>query len=272
MITKIITHNGTAHLDEVLLLGLLHNIFSHRGLSIPVERKQPTEEELDDPSIMVVDVGSRLEPEKNNFDHHGLSEEGEPQCALSLFIRHTEINFHRWLDADVAPGVPSWYKVVRYVDVMGPARATAILGQIAGNFFQPLTTMFELPSYMRAVEIASDLWEIWRMKYDEESARLIVARQKGFKQVHSVAIIDDYEENIKYYEKAFQWSTQNPAIVIARSSLGTWILLRRGGAPTVDFSKLDGLAEYIHPSGHFAKVKDVVNGDELIDLALMTQI
>lgn len=65
--TKIVTHSGTHHADEVLAIAA---IFEFIG-ELPVERKNKAEmEDLENPDVLVLDIGSRLEPEKGNFDHH----------------------------------------------------------------------------------------------------------------------------------------------------------------------------------------------------------
>lgn len=65
--TKIITHAGTHHADEVLAIA---TVFKFAG-KIPVERKSNVQiEDLENPEILILDIGGRLEPEKGNFDHH----------------------------------------------------------------------------------------------------------------------------------------------------------------------------------------------------------
>jgi uncharacterized UPF0160 family protein len=86
---KIITHSGAFHADEVLAIVLLRYL----GLNVPIERKnQVTAEELADPTILVLDVGLRLDPEFGNFDHHqdaGL----DATCMLVLqhFVRDKKL-------------------------------------------------------------------------------------------------------------------------------------------------------------------------------------
>lgn len=64
---KIITHPGKFHADEVLAIGLLNYL----GINVDIERKVDiTEEEFNDPKVLILDVGRRFEAEKGNFDHH----------------------------------------------------------------------------------------------------------------------------------------------------------------------------------------------------------
>lgn len=67
-ISKIVTHSGTFHADELSAIALLQILF---GPKIPVERTfTPTNEDFNDPTVFVLDIGRRYEPELNNFDHH----------------------------------------------------------------------------------------------------------------------------------------------------------------------------------------------------------
>lgn len=68
---RIVTHSGTAHGDDFLACCILAAMFA-----VPIERREPTESELNDPGVWVVDVGGRSDldhPDQcrlYNFDHH----------------------------------------------------------------------------------------------------------------------------------------------------------------------------------------------------------
>lgn len=65
---KIITHAGMFHADEVLALATF-KFFT--GLDLPIERKfSVTQEELQDKSVLILDIGRKLDEEMGNFDHH----------------------------------------------------------------------------------------------------------------------------------------------------------------------------------------------------------
>jgi len=70
MIKKIVTHGGRAHLDEVMAISVLK--LYYQGLSAtPVERVNAVlPEDLENPEIMLIDVGMSLDFDKNNLDHH----------------------------------------------------------------------------------------------------------------------------------------------------------------------------------------------------------
>lgn len=66
-VRKIITHAGQFHADEVMACAIVRSIYPE----IELERKfQITQEEMNDPSILVIDVGREFNADKGNFDHH----------------------------------------------------------------------------------------------------------------------------------------------------------------------------------------------------------
>ena len=83
MIQTIVTHPGSAHKDDLLAVCVL--IARHR---VPVFRREPTDDDLDDASVVVVDIGGSHDPAKSNFDHHHFDREHPPTCALSLSLIH----------------------------------------------------------------------------------------------------------------------------------------------------------------------------------------
>jgi hypothetical protein len=123
-IDYIITHPGRAHRDEFYAIGLAIHIFGPTA----VYRREPTEEELDEPHIMVLDVGKRQEPWLNNFDHHQLTR-GTVECTLSLMAKYfrvdaevSKMTYHDlWQDA-------AWYRAVMLQDSLGPAGMAKRLG------------------------------------------------------------------------------------------------------------------------------------------------
>jgi len=56
-ITKIVTHPGGAHKDEFLACSVM--IHHH---SVPIFRREPTAEDIADPSVCVIDVGGEHDP------------------------------------------------------------------------------------------------------------------------------------------------------------------------------------------------------------------
>lgn len=97
-LSTILTHPGGAHKDEFLACSVLLALHP-----VPIVRREPTEADLADPAICVIDVGHRHEPALNNFDHHQLPKDHPPTCSLSLVLQHLGLyadarQFCEWLE------------------------------------------------------------------------------------------------------------------------------------------------------------------------------
>lgn len=112
----ILTHPGGAHNDEFLACCVLLTLHQ-----VPIERHEPTAQDLDDPAVCVVDVGHRHEPALNNFDHHQLPKDHPPTCSLSLVLQHLG------LYAD-ARQFCEWLETTEYFDTRGPIETAKWLG------------------------------------------------------------------------------------------------------------------------------------------------
>jgi hypothetical protein len=108
----IITHPGSAHLDDFLSCCLVVNKI---GNIKKIKRKEPTKAEIKDPAIWKLDVGERLDPEIKCFDHHqdSMSEE----CTLSLLLKY-------WGMWSIANEVHNWLNIVVINDTRGPKEVT----------------------------------------------------------------------------------------------------------------------------------------------------
>jgi len=120
MARYIVVHPGSAHLDEILAAGL---ICREHGV-MAVFRRVPTDVELDDANVWVVDVGMRHEPDLRNFDHHQLDSDVEPECAMSLVARHFRLH-------DVL-SVRPWYPAQVMIDIIGANKFARTLGMNQG--------------------------------------------------------------------------------------------------------------------------------------------
>ncbi|MEM7602452.1 MAG: MYG1 family protein [Verrucomicrobiota bacterium] len=112
----ILTHPGSAHKDDLLACCLL--VAKHE---VPIVRREPDSSDLDDPEIVVVDVGGEHEPLRSNFDHHQFPRDHEPICALSLVLQDMGLyedarNFCEWLEP------AEWF------DTRGPFQTAEWLG------------------------------------------------------------------------------------------------------------------------------------------------
>ena len=104
-----VTHHGQAHRDDLIACAILIG----GGHVSAINRRAATPEELDDPSVVVFDVGGRHEPELGNFDHHQIRADAQPDCALWMLSRHLGYD-------GVLRELFPWYSVVGVLDAKGP--------------------------------------------------------------------------------------------------------------------------------------------------------
>ena len=115
-IKLIVTHPGGAHKDDFLACCLLAHL--HR---VPIQRREPTEEDLADRDTCVVDIGGVHDAELNNFDHHQFPRDGPPLCALSLVLQDLELY-------EDALAFCSWLRPAEWLDTFGPNETAKLMG------------------------------------------------------------------------------------------------------------------------------------------------
>ncbi len=109
----VVTHDHTAHPDDLLSIGLVAWKF---GMNLPVYRRWPKPEELNDKSVVVIDVGGEYNSAKSNWDHHQFSEsylapDRRPDCTFSLLARSFDLE-DKFL-------CTNWYRKLRWIDARG---------------------------------------------------------------------------------------------------------------------------------------------------------
>jgi len=155
MITSILTHPGGAHKDEFLACAVLLT-----QAPVAIQRREPTEADLADTSIAVLDVGGEHAPERSNFDHHQFPRDMVPTCALSLVLQH--IGLHQ-----DAREFCSWLEVVEWFDCRGPNDTAEWLGmdrETIGKLNSPLDiTILRRFASQTEHKPGQPIWEIMRM-------------------------------------------------------------------------------------------------------------
>jgi hypothetical protein len=112
----VVTHPGGAHKDDLLACCVL---VARNGC--PIERREPTADDLSDPQVAVVDVGGAHDAASSNFDHHHFPREHPPTCALSLVLDALGIY-------DDARRFCDWLEPAEWFDSRGPKRTAEWLG------------------------------------------------------------------------------------------------------------------------------------------------
>ena len=154
-IRLIVTHPGSAHKDDFLACSVLAHLHH-----VPIERREPTDEDLSDPSICVVDVGGRHDPEKSNFDHHQFPREHPPVCALSLVLLDCGLY-------DDAKRFFSWLQPAEWLDTRGPietAKRMKIPRRALNELNSPIdVTVLRRFAASERLDDASPIYQVMRM-------------------------------------------------------------------------------------------------------------
>lgn len=116
MIREIVTHPGGAHKDDFLACALIL-----AKNSVPLFRREPSEADLADKDIYVIDVGLEWDESKLNFDHHQFPRDSDPLCALSLVLKHYGLY-------EDAQQFCDWLEVAEWFDTRGPVDTGKWLG------------------------------------------------------------------------------------------------------------------------------------------------
>ena len=166
----IVTHPGGAHKDDVLavcVLAALHGC--------PVERREPTPADLDDPGVAVVDIGGVHDPARSNFDHHHFDRDHPPTCALSLILDQLGL----YQDARQ---LCDWLEPAEWFDSRGPKRTGEWLGvprRAISQLSSPIDSTL-LRRFARTTRLAPDdpLYAFMRMVGEDLLEYLRVARER----------------------------------------------------------------------------------------------
>ncbi len=255
----IITHPGSAHFDDVTAVGLILAVYADKEFRI--ERREPSEDELDNPEIWIVDVGDRYEPEKRNFDHHQAL-----GCPASFIL------VSRYLGLEETLSVIPWWNFKDEEDRFGPVKASAKYG--AGDDLinkNPMETWL-VDSFAESPEAYLPLVKDYG-GYVIKLARLLKTQVDFWKSCPRVqiagltAIIGETRESAGLEE--FRRLVKDPPDIIVsldRRDDG-WRLFRYDGT-SVDFTRIADRPEvsFAHKSGFLAKTKERLSVDKLIDL------
>ena len=148
----LLTHPGGAHKDEFLACCVLLTVNA-----VPILRREPTDADLADPAVCVVDVGHQHEPARNNYDHHQFPNDRPPTCALSLVLQ--ELGLY-----EDAREFCEWLETAEWFDARGPFATAkwlgvdrAVLNQLASPIDGSLLRRFSLSARVAQGE---PLWEI----------------------------------------------------------------------------------------------------------------
>jgi hypothetical protein len=270
MIRSIITHPGGAHKDEFLACSVLL-----AEQPVAIERREPSDIDLDDREMAVVDVGHRHEPELNNFDHHQFDRDAEPSCSLSLVLEHMG------LYEDARTFCP-WLEVAEWFDCRGPNDTAQWLGvdrETVGKLNSPLDITILLAFAKSAQHLPGEpIWELMKMIGEEllQYIRNLRSRIKEVAKVAKVWEINDEKDCLKVMfvprqqnqieevSGAMGWHIKElgleedvVAMVYPDSRGEGYGMKRFNDCSEMDFSKIanDPKVRFAHTRGFIAKVE-----------------
>jgi hypothetical protein len=255
----IITHPGSAHFDEITAISLITAV--HADSSFVIERREPSQDELDNPDIWVVDTGNRYEPEKRNFDHH-----------QSLDCPSGFVLVARYLGLLDTLSVLPWWNFKDSVDRFGPVQASRefnagddlinrspVEDWLTDRFSADPQSMLPLLKSFgeRIIKGAGALKK--QVDFWKNAPRVKI---KGI-----TAVIGETTDS--YGIEEFKRLDKNPPDVVVsldRRSEG-WRLYRYDGAP-VDFTRIADCPEieFAHKTGFMAKTRKRLSINELLPL------
>jgi hypothetical protein len=261
-LSLILTHPGGSHKDELLACSLLAAV--HR---VPIVRREPTEADLADPSIAVVDVGGEHAPERNNFDHHQFPADHLPICALSLVLQNLGVY-------EDARQFCEWLEPAEWFDTRGPNVTAKWLG-VNRNAMSRLSSPIDITILRRfakakRLEPGEPLWEILSYVGEDllEYLQDLRSRLNFIAETAEVWSVDDHEVLFlprtepmpdepsfgigRYLESVGKNSTVAALIYPDRRGSG-YGLSRHNDHPGYDFTRIEK-----EPDVHFAHARGFV--------------
>jgi hypothetical protein len=261
-LSLILTHPGGSHKDELLACSLLAAV--HR---VPIVRREPTPEDLADPTIAVVDVGGEHAPERNNFDHHQFPADHPPVCALSLVLQHLGVY-------EDARQFCDWLEPAEWFDTRGPNVTAKWLG-VDRNTMNKLNSPIDITVLRRfakakRLEPGEPLWEILSYIGADllEYLRELRTRLDYIAQQAQIWTVDDHEilflprtdpmpdepsAGIDRYLATIGKATTVAALIYPDRRGSGYGLSRHNDNPLYDFTLIDK-----QPDVHFAHARGFV--------------
>jgi hypothetical protein len=284
MITSIVTHPGGAHKDEFLACAVLISKFP-----VSIFRRDPTEDELADPGVAVVDVGHRHEPDLHNFDHHQFPRDMDPTCSLSLVLQKMGIY-------EDTKEFCSWLETAEWFDCRGPNDTADWLGvnrEAMAKLNSPLdVTLLQRFAKQSEHHSGEPIWEVMKM-IGADLVSYVINLRSRMDQVAKVEQVWDLEEgdqgikavfvprtdpSIENASGALAWRVKELELeeevvaMVYPDSRGEGYGMRRfNDSPVLDFSLLadEPDVHFTHARGFIAKTscKEVERLKELLHLA-----
>lgn len=264
MLTSIVTHPGGAHKDDFIACAVLLT-----QAPVAIQRRDPTEADLNDPCTAVIDVGHQHAPDLQNFDHHQFPRDHEPVCALSLVLQHLGIY-------EDSREFCSWLEVAEYFDCRGLMDTAEWLGvdrETLGKLNSPLDiTILRRFAGQDEHKPGEPIWEIMRMigqdlvdyvtklrtRLDFVAQHAQVWELEGFKALfmpRTEPLPDEPSSGLGYHVEHHGLEEDVLALVYPDSRGEGYGMRRYNDDQRMEFTQLEGEADvhFAHARGFIAK-------------------
>jgi hypothetical protein len=275
---KIIVHPGHAHRDDFLFVCFTLAMCKEHGVVPVVHRRDPTQEELDNPYVVVGDVGERHEPELSNFDHHQFERDHAPACALTLLLEDMTIydeslRGFRWLDSTEKFDSKGPFFVANEIGIEWnkiSAVTFSPIEEVVLHMFSKLTEVNETMSELMT-SVGSELLntlEMFTGRWQQLSDSITTSLVYGNEVVFSLGILGDNDPTFALNAYVAE-NYPNAVATITHDDRGEGLcLFRLNDSPKIDFSLIenDERVLFAHKNGFVAKTHKKLSDEEVINL------
>ncbi|MDQ8181180.1 MYG1 family protein [Pelagicoccus sp. SDUM812005] len=260
----LLTHPGSAHKDDLLACCVLL-----AKNPVPIQRREPTPEDLADPHTAVVDVGDHHQPERGNFDHHQFPRDTPPTCALSLVLRHYGLY-------EDAKAFCEWLEPAEWFDCRGPNHTAQWLGverEVIGKLNSPIDmTLLRRFAASPLHQPGEAVWEMMKLVGEDLVDYLASTRARiDFVSAHSQiwecgplkflylprveSEIDDPSSGIGHYLREKGLDQEIAGTVYPDRRNTGYGIFRYNDHPALDYTQIENEPDvhFAHKSGFVAK-------------------
>lgn len=257
-IRMVIVHPGaTSHQDEQVASALAVTF----GAANVIERREPTEAELNDASVLVLDIGNQLDWDRRNIDHHQL-DRTQVDCAYSLLADKLGVR------ADLEKLFP-WFSLGAVMDQQGPYQVAKNIGVTPDNLFALLgpARSYHDQRWATDAEYRAEytIWLAVELRTKLRLYRLLpviaprVMSEFAGKNILRGDLLDEIDHEYCRALTDMLVDYVKPDIVWFLDDRGDGFgLLRVGDNPSINFAKCEGMegVKFAHKGGFILKTTD----------------
>lgn len=274
---KVIVHPGRSHVDERLATALALAV---NNCIVPVFRREPTAEEVEDCNVLVLDIGGQATDWWNTFDHHQLERTAPAACAFSLVAEALGVA----ADLEAFFG---WYATWRTIDSKGPfawAKEHGVDWSVASSLLNPENDLVGEWWEEASGDVPVDEALVRRLKKQGEKILTTAARFRSFceradqwahPEFNGVKVMDftwaSPDEALDFGDAYAKAKGVKGGILVSRDNRGPGLaLFRREDDPKVDLSVLEGneAVTFAHKGGFIAKTREGAEWAPLVRAAI----